>query len=408
MFFALRRTPVSLWKTRRKRKSSAWPEDMMFTREEYQRYSRHLILPEVALEGQTKLKAAGVLLAGLGGLGSPLGLYLAAAGVGRLGLADFDTVALTNLQRQVLYETGDVGRSKCEVAKKRLQALNPHIQLVTHKSRLTSANAREILANYDIIVDGTDNFPARYLLNDLCVFTGKPLVYGGVFRFEGQVTVFDSKRGPCYRCLYPTPPPPEEVPSCADSGVLGALPGIIGAIQAVETIKLIIGRGDNLTGRLLQLDGLKMRFQEYALVKNPRCPVCGATPSITETIDYETFCGGGDEHHPAAAAIPEMRPADLRKKMDAGETVSLVDVREPHEWDISSIGGYRIPLGEFAARIAELDAEKGKDIVIYCRDGIRSAKAVYLLAQAGFRSVWNLEGGINSWADEVDPTMPRY
>jgi adenylyltransferase/sulfurtransferase len=268
----------------------------MLTREEYQRYSRHLILPEIALEGQKKLKAAAVLVAGLGGLGSPLCLYLAAAGVGRLGLVDFDTVDLANLQRQVLYGTGDVDRSKCEIAKKRLEGLNPHIRLVTHESRLTSVNAEEILSDYDIIVDGTDNFPARYLLNDTCVFMGKPLVHGGVFRFEGQVTVFDSKRGPCYRCLYPNPPPAEEAPSCAESGLLGALPGIIGSIQAVETIKLIIGKGDNLTGRLLQFDGLAMRFQEYALAKNPDCPVCGANPTITKPIDYEAFCGGGERN----------------------------------------------------------------------------------------------------------------
>jgi molybdopterin/thiamine biosynthesis adenylyltransferase/rhodanese-related sulfurtransferase len=380
----------------------------MLTREEYRRYSRHLILPEVTLQGQMKLKSSGVLLVGLGGLGSPLGLYLAAAGVGRLGLVDFDMVDLSNLQRQVLYETRDVGRSKCAVAKKRLQASNPHVQIVPHDSRLNPANAREILADYDIIVDGTDNFPTRYLLNDVCVFMGKPLVYGGVFQFEGQVTVFDSGHGPCYRCLYPAPPPPEEIPSCADGGVFGALPGIIGAIQAVETIKLIIGKGDNLIGRLLHLDGLTMRFQEFALSKNPQCPVCGANPSITEPVDYEMFCGGGDESHEVVGAIPEMRPNELRKKLEAGEPVVLVDVREPHEWDISSIGGHRIPLGEFSARIAELDAEKDKHIVVYCRDGIRSAKAAYLLEQVGFRDVWNLEGGINSWADEVDPTMPIY
>jgi adenylyltransferase/sulfurtransferase len=383
-------------------------EAMMLSIEEIQRYSRHLILPEMTLAGQTRLKAAKVLLVGLGGLGSPIGLYLTAAGIGRIGVVDFDTVDLTNLQRQVLFGTGDVGQSKCTIAVKRLADLNPHIDLVTHESRLTSSNARDVLSNYDIIVDGTDNFPTRYLLNDVCVFLGKPLVYGGVFRFEGQVTVFDSVNGPCYRCLYPKPPPPEMVPACADGGVLGALPGIIGSIQAVETIKLILATGDNLTGRLLHLDALKMRFQEYKLVKNSLCPVCGTNPSITEPIDYEMFCNAGDKQSGVISQITHLQPIELKKKFNAGDPVVLVDVREPYESDISSIGGYRIPFGEFSGRIHELESERDKDVVLYCRDGIRSTKAAYLLEQADFRNVYNLEGGINAWSREVDPTIPQY
>lgn len=377
----------------------------MLSLEEYQRYSRHLILPEMTLEGQQKLKSSRVLLVGLGGLGGPLGLYLSAAGVGTIGLVDFDKVALSNLQRQVLFVTADVGRSKCSVAGERLKALNPNTQFVAHESRLAPENARDVLDPYDIIVDGTDNFPTRYLLNDVCVFMRKPLVYGGVYRFEGQVAVFDAENGPCYRCLYPTPPPPEMVPACADGGVIGALPGIIGAIQAVETIKLIIGKGEILRGRLLYLDGLNMRFQDFKLAKNPSCPVCGDDPTITEPIDYEMFCGDRMDVIEEIAVIP---PGELKRKLDAGEQVVLVDVREPYEWDISSIGGRRIPLGELSGRLHELAAEKDRGIVIYCRDGIRSAKAAHLLLQAGFRNVWNLEGGINAWAADIDPTLPRY
>jgi adenylyltransferase/sulfurtransferase len=380
----------------------------LLSNDEYMRYSRHLILPEVALPGQKKLKAARVLLVGLGGLGSPAGLYLTAAGVGRIGLVDFDTVDLTNLQRQVLFATSDAGRSKCGSARERLEALNPNIEFVTHEARLTSANASDVLRDYDIIVDGTDNFPTRYLLNDVCVFEGKPLVYGGVFRFEGQVTVFDSRHGACYRCLYPHPPPPETIPSCADGGVLGALPGIIGAMQAVETIKLILGTGDSLVGRLLHLNSLEMRFQEYKLVKNPRCPVCGTNPTITEPIDYEVFCGNGGGQTEIIEEISEMHPSELKIRLDAREPIVLVDVRESFEWDISSIGGHRIPLGEFSGRMHELDEKKDNSIVLYCRNGNRSAKAAYLLVQAGFRSVWNLQGGINSWAKDIDPTLPRY
>ncbi len=374
--------------------------------QEILRYSRHLIMPEVAMEGQLKLKAAKVLLIGTGGLGAPLGLYLAAAGVGRLGLVDFDAVDFTNLQRQVTFSTADVGRSKIEAARERLQALNPDIEIVTHETKLTSDNALAILRNYDIIVDGTDNFPTRYLVNDACVLLGKPNVYGSIFRFEGQATVFALKDGPCYRCLYPEPPPPGLVPSCAEGGVLGVLPGIIGSLQAMETIKLIIGKGEVLKGRLLVFDALKMRFRELKLRKNPDCPACGTHRTVTKLIDYYEFCGVRGEEAPVTVPVPEIEPRELKAWLDRGDDVFILDVREPHEYQICQIGGHLIPLGELPRRVHELDS--ARTIVAHCRLGQRSAQAVDFLRKAGFRKVWNLKGGILAWSDQVDPTVPKY
>ncbi len=375
--------------------------------EEILRYSRHLIMPEVGMEGQLKLKCAKVLLIGTGGLGAPLGLYLAAAGVGRIGLVDFDTVDLTNLQRQVTFSTTDVGRPKLEAAKQRLAGLNPEIQFDTYERRLTSENALDILREYDIVVDGTDNFPTRYLVNDACVLLGKPNVYGSIFRFEGQVSVFGMPEGPCYRCLYPEPPPPGLVPSCAEGGVLGVLPGIIGSIQAMETIKLILGRGKPLVGRLLLFDALAMRFRELKLRKNPDCPVCGKHRTVTKLIDYEEFCGIRGEEAPAPAAqVPEITPRELKARLDRGEEVFILDVREPHEFQICNLNGYLLPLGDLPRRVHELDSSR--EIIAHCRSGKRSAEAVEFLRKAGFRKVWNLKGGILAWSDEVDPAVPKY
>src|SRR6267378_3655463 len=348
--------------------------------EEILRYSRHLIMPEVGMDGQLKLKNAKVLLIGTGGLGAPLGLYLAAAGVGRLGLVDFDVVDFTNLQRQVTFSTSDVGRPKLEAAQKRLSGLNPEIQIDTYETRLTSQNALEVLREYDIIVDGTDNFPTRYLVNDACILLGKPNVYGSIFRLEGQATIFGYPGGPCYRCLYPEPPPPGLVPSCAEGGVLGVLPGIIGAIQAMETIKLILGRGDALVGRLLLFDALAMRFRELKLRKNPACPVCGEHRTITQR--------------------------ELKARLDRGDEVFILDVREPHEYQICNLRGHLIPLGDLPRRVHELDSSR--EIVAHCRSGKRSAEAVDFLRKAGFRKIWNLKGGILAWSDEVDPSLPKY
>ena len=377
------------------------------SKEEILRYSRHLIMPEVGMEGQLKLKQAKVLLVGAGGLGAPLGLYLAAAGVGRLGLVDFDVVDFTNLQRQVTFSTSDVGRPKLEAAQKRLSGLNPEIQIDTYETRLTSQNALEILREYDIIVDGTDNFPTRYLVNDACILLGKPNVYGSIFRFEGQATIFGYPGGPCYRCLYPEPPPPGLVPSCAEGGVLGVLPGIIGAIQAMETIKLILGRGDALVGRLLLFDALAMRFRELKLRKNPACPVCGEHRTITQLIDYEEFCGIRGEEAPAATTqVPEITPRELKARLDHGDEVFILDVREPHEYQICNLRGHLIPLGDLPRRVHELDSSR--EIVAHCRSGKRSAEAVDFLRKAGFRKIWNLKGGILAWSDEVDPSLPKY
>jgi sulfur-carrier protein adenylyltransferase/sulfurtransferase len=377
------------------------------SKQEIQRYSRHLIMPEVGMEGQLKLARAKVLMIGAGGLGAPLGLYLAAAGVGRLGIVDFDVVDFTNLQRQITFSTADVGRPKIQAAKERLAGLNPQIQIDTYETRLTSSNALDLFRDYDIIVDGTDNFPTRYLVNDACVLLGKPNVYGSIFRFEGQTTVFNYPGGPCYRCLYPEPPPPGLVPSCAEGGVLGVLPGIVGALQAMETIKLILGIGEPLTGRLLLFDALAMRFRELRLRKNPSCLVCGEHPTIRELIDYEEFCGiRGEEVVPMDTGIPEITPRELKSRLDRGDDVFILDVREPHEYQICNLQGHLIPLGELPKRVHELDSSR--EIVAHCRSGKRSAEAVQFLRQAGFRKIWNLKGGILAWSDEVDPSVPKY
>jgi adenylyltransferase/sulfurtransferase len=376
-------------------------------RDEILRYSRHLIMPEVALEGQKKLKAARVLAIGAGGLGSPLAMYLAAAGVGRLGIVDFDVVDFTNLQRQILHSTSKVGRPKLESAKERIAEINPYVQVDTYETALSSENALEMFKNYDVIVDGTDNFPTRYLVNDACVLLGKPNVYGSIFRFEGQASVFYAKEGPCYRCLYPEPPPPGLVPSCAEGGVLGVLPGVIGVIQAIETVKLILGKGDSLVGRLILFDALRMKFRELKLRKNPDCPICGPDPTIKELIDYDEFCGV--THHPevSVGSEYEITPAELKARIDRGDNFVLVDVREPEEYAICRIPGSRlIPLRTVPERLHELSS--AEDIVVHCRSGARSGQAVEFMKQAGYRRVKNLVGGILRWSDDVDPTVPKY
>jgi adenylyltransferase/sulfurtransferase len=378
------------------------------SKDEILRYSRHLIMPEVGMEGQLKLKNAKVLCIGAGGLGSPLTLYLAAAGVGRLGIVDFDVVDFTNLQRQVIHGTADVGKPKLASAQETIREINPNVEVVGYQTRLTSENALELFANFDIIVDGTDNFPTRYLVNDACVLLGKPNVYGSIFRFEGQASVFDARKGPCYRCLYPEPPPPGLVPSCAEGGVLGVLPGIVGCIQAMEAIKLIIGQGQPLIGRLLVFDALGVKFRELKLRKDPNCPVCGTHPTITRLIDYEQFCGiRGEEHTPMMTGIPEITPQEVKKMMDEKQPFVLIDVREPHEFQICRIpGSTLIPLGEVPKRMHELDS--AQEIVVHCRSGQRSAKAVELLMKAGFQKIHNLKGGILAWSDQVDPSVPKY
>src|SRR5271157_1677926 len=374
--------------------------------DEILRYSRHLIMPEVGMEGQLKLKQAKVLCIGAGGLGSPLALYLAAAGVGTLGIVDFDVVDYTNLQRQIIHGTGDVGRKKLDSAADTLAEINPNVEIRKFDTRLTSANALELFREFDIIVDGTDNFPTRYLVNDACVLTGKPNVYGSIFRFEGQASVFATKAGPCYRCLYPEPPPPGLVPSCAEGGVLGILPGLVGVIQATETIKLILGKGEPLIGRLLLIDALDMKFRELKLRKNPDCPACGTHPTIKHLIDYNEFCGIRGEEKPVEAGVPEIQVEELKRRLDAGEELFVLDVREPHEYQICNISGHLIPLGDLPKRAHELDSSR--EIVAHCRSGIRSAKAVTFLQQAGFKKVHNLAGGILAWADRVDTKMPKY
>lgn len=377
------------------------------TNDEVLRYSRHLIMPEVGMEGQQKLKAAKVLCIGTGGLGSPLALYLAAAGVGTLGLVDFDVVDFTNLQRQVIHFTSDVGRPKLESAKQKIAAINPFVKVRTFETKLTSQNALELFADFDIIVDGTDNFPTRFLVNDACVFTGKPNVYGSIFRFEGQASVFGAKEGPCYRCLYPEPPPPGLVPSCAEGGVLGILPGLVGLIQATEAIKLILGSGNPLIGRLLLVDALGMKFRELKLRKNPDCVVCGTHPTVTKLIDYEEFCGIRGEEKPVnKCAVPEISVEELKRRLDAKEDFVLVDVREPHEYQICNLNGKLIPLNDLPRRVSELDP--AKETVVHCRSGQRSARAVNFLRQAGFNKVSNLSGGILAWADRIDPKVPKY
>jgi molybdopterin/thiamine biosynthesis adenylyltransferase/rhodanese-related sulfurtransferase len=391
--------------------------------EEISRYSRHLILPEVGMEGQQKLKAAKVLCVGTGGLGAPLSLYLAAAGVGTLGLVDFDTVDASNLQRQVIHSTATVGKLKVDSAELMLKGLNPNLNVVKHNVMLTSANALDILKDYDIIADGTDNFQTRYLVNDACVLLGKPNAYASIFRFEGQASIFGAPDGPCYRCLYPEPPPPGLVPSCAEGGVLGILPGLLGVIQATETIKLILGIGEPLVGRLLLVDALGMGFRTLKLRKNPDCPVCGTHPTVTELIDYDQFCGIekpkdlgpleiAQNKAVAEAAvvdgIPQMSVQTLKKKLDAKENIFVLDVREPHEVPIANIGAPLIPVGSLAARVGEIAAHKNDEVVIHCRSGARSQKAALILKEAGFTNVSNLAGGILAWADNIDPTMPKY
>jgi adenylyltransferase/sulfurtransferase len=389
---------------------AARAERITLTSPEVARYSRHLIMPEVALDGQKRLKAARVLLIGAGGLGSPLGLYLAAAGVGRIGLVDFDVVDFSNLQRQVLHGTPDVGRSKLQSANDRLQAINPEVQIDLYETRLTSANALGIFEPYDIVIDGTDNFPTRYLVNDACVLLKKPNVYGSIFRFDGQASVFYPPHGPCYRCLYPEPPPPGEVPSCAEGGVLGILPGLIGCIQATEAVKLILAKGSPLIGRLLLYDALQMTFQEFKVQRNPKCPACGENPSITKLIDYEQFCGlrGQEAAAPAARdSQSELTVEDLKRRLDQHEPLFILDVRNPEEYQLCRIpGSTLIPLPELSRRFRELDAER--EIIVHCKSGMRSLKAQQFLRAQGFRAVKNLKGGILAWADQIDPSMPKY
>jgi len=391
--------------------------------EEIARYSRHLILPEVGMEGQQKLKAAKVLCVGTGGLGAPLAMYLAAAGVGTIGLVDFDTVDASNLQRQIIHSTATVGKLKVDSAEIMLKGLNPFLNVVKHDVMLTSANAMEIFKDYDVIADGTDNFQTRYLVNDACVLLGKPNAYGSIFRFEGQASVFGTEEGPCYRCLYPEPPPPGLVPSCAEGGVLGILPGLVGVIQATETIKLILGIGEPLIGRLLLVDALGMSFRTLKLRKNPECPVCGPNPTVTELIDYNQFCGiappsevgplevardkaVGD--HPVVDGIPQITVEELKSKLDNKEDIFVLDVREPHEYLIANLGAPQIPVGSVESRISELATHKNNEVIVHCRSGARSQKAALILKQAGFTNVSNLAGGILAWADKIDPSMPKY
>jgi len=382
------------------------------TNEEVKRYSRHLIMPEVGVDGQRRLKAAKVLCIGAGGLGSPAALYLAAAGVGRLGIVDFDNVDVSNLQRQILHSTPDIGRPKLVSAKEKLQALNPEIQIDTYETALSSENALKLFEPYDIVVDGTDNFPTRYLVNDACVLLGKPNAYGSIFRFEGQASVFATKQGPCYRCLYPEPPPPGLVPSCAEGGVLGVLPGMIGVIQATEAIKLILGVGEPLIGRFLIYDALRMRFRELKLKKDPDCPVCGTHPTVTRLIDYEQFCGvtpAAPEQSSMAQTsnAGELTALELKQRLDRGDKLRIIDVREPNEYQINRIPGSElIPLGDIPKRYAELDPNE--EIVVQCKMGGRSAKAADFLRSVGFKRVLNLKGGILDWVDKVDPSQPKY
>ena len=386
--------------------SSMLPE---LTTDDLARYSRHLILPEVGMEGQRRLKAARVLCVGTGGLGSPLAFYLAAAGVGTLGLVDFDVVDASNLQRQIIHSTKDIGRKKLDSAEEKLLALNPALNVVKHETLLSSANALDILKDYDIVADGTDNFPTRYLVNDACVLLGKPNVYGSIFRFEGQASVFATEQGPCYRCLYPEPPPPGLVPSCAEGGVLGILPGLVGMIQATEAIKLILGKGESLAGRLLLVDALNMKFRELKLRKNPECPVCGEHPTVTKLIDYQQFCGIVPEtkqEHALKNGIPQMTVKELKQRLDAGENVFVLDVREPYEYQIANIGAKLIPQNDVPKRLEEID--RNREVVVQCRSGQRSQRIAEYLAQQGYGNVKNLAGGILAWADEIDPKMQKY
>jgi adenylyltransferase/sulfurtransferase len=377
------------------------------SKEEVLRYSRHLIMPEVGMEGQLKLKAAKVLMVGTGGLGAPLGMYLAAAGVGRIGIVDFDVVDHTNLQRQIIHGTKDVGRKKIDSAAETMYDINPYVQVDKFEVALNSDNALDIIKDYDMVVDGTDNFPTRYLVNDACVLLNKPNVYGSIFRFEGQATVFAYEGGPCYRCLYPEPPPPGLVPSCAEGGVLGILPGMIGIVQATEAVKLILGTGEPLVGRLLLYDALAMRFRELKLRRNPECPACGDHPTITKLIDYQEFCGMGRGQEEVVETSGDIEPTEVKQKIDRGDNFVLVDVREPHEYQICNIPFAKlIPLGDVQKRMNELNTSD--EIVMHCKAGTRSAKAVEMLKQAGFKRVRNMKGGILAWSDKVDPSVPKY
>lgn len=391
--------------------------------EEIARYSRHLILPEVGMEGQQKLKAAKVLCVGTGGLGAPLALYLAAAGVGTIGLIDFDVVDESNLQRQIIHSQSTVGMLKVDSAEQMLKGLNKNVNVIKHNTMLTSANALEILKDYDVIADGTDNFQTRYLVNDACVLLKKPNAYASIFRFEGQASVFGTEQGPCYRCLYPEPPPPGLVPSCAEGGVLGILPGLLGVIQATETIKLILGLGEPLIGRLLLVDALGMNFRTLKLRKNPDCPVCGTHPTVTELIDYDQFCGiekptsvgpleiSRDKavvDAPVVEGIPQITVETLKKKLDAKENIFVLDVREPHEYPIANLGAPLIPVGTIESRLSEIAEHKNDEVIVHCRSGARSQKAALALKAAGFTNVSNLSGGILAWADKIDPSMPKY
>ena len=379
------------------------------TTDDLSRYSRHLILPEVGMEGQRKLKAARVLCVGTGGLGSPLAFYLAAAGIGTLGLVDFDVVDASNLQRQIIHSTRDIGRKKLDSAAEKLTALNPALNVVKHETMLSSANAMEILKDYDVVADGTDNFPTRYLVNDACVLLDKPNAYGSIFRFEGQASVFATKEGPCYRCLYPEPPPPGLVPSCAEGGVLGILPGLVGVIQATEVIKLILGKGSPLIGRLLLVDALGMRFRELKLRKNPECPVCGDNPTVKELIDYQHFCGIVPESKEEKAmknGVPQLSVKELKQRIDGGEDVFILDVREPYEYQIAQIGGKLIPQNDVPKRLDEIPRDR--EIVVQCRSGARSQKIAEFLKQSGYSQVVNLAGGILAWSDEIDPKVQKY
>ncbi len=389
------------------------PEDVTLSHDEIRRYSRHLIMPEVGIQGQRKLKAASVLLIGTGGLGSPLALYLAAAGIGRIGLVDYDVVDETNLQRQVIHYTSDVGKSKLDSAAAKMSDMNPYLVIEKHNTPLTSENALELLADYDVIIDGTDNFPTRYLVNDACVILGKPNVYGSIFRFDGQLTVFDARRGPCYRCLFPEPPPPGLVPSCAEGGVLGILPGTIGTLQATEAIKLILGIGEPLIGRMILYDALNMTFDTIKVRKNPNCPVCGDHPTIHELIDYEQFCGVPAHDRSeyklksAEGGVKSITVHDLKAQQDAGSDLVLLDVRDPHEWEISSLdNSLRIPKNRIVARAAEIPRDQ--EVVVYCKTGVRSRDSILALQNLGFTNLINLTGGINAWAREIDPRLPTY
>jgi molybdopterin/thiamine biosynthesis adenylyltransferase/rhodanese-related sulfurtransferase len=389
--------------------ATAHPVLPELTTDDLSRYSRHLILPEVGMEGQQKLKAARVLCVGTGGLGSPLALYLTAAGIGTLGLIDFDVVDSSNLQRQIIHSTKDIGRKKLDSAEEKLIALNPAIKIIKHDTMLSSANALEIIKDYDIVADGTDNFPTRYLVNDACVLLKKPNAYGSIFRFEGQASVFSTEAGPCYRCLYPEPPPPGLVPSCAEGGVLGILPGLVGVIQATEVIKLILGKGDPLIGRLLLVDALGMRFRELKLRKNPECPVCGINPTVTKLIDYEQFCGiipETPQEKNMKNGIPQLSVKEYKHRVDNGEDLFLLDVREPYERQIAQIGGTLIPQNDVPSRLAEIPRDK--EIVVQCRSGARSQRIAEFLKQSGYTNVVNLAGGILAWADEIDPKVQKY